>query len=123
VSSYGARRRNDAAASDQSNTLCNDAEGCDFGAELLKAVAHPLRLRIVAILCAGEEQVNALAEKLKVAPAIVSQQLRLLRMRNLVRATRANGFVRYRIAEPRLHTLVKCLEGCVQDHRSNGRFL
>jgi DNA-binding transcriptional ArsR family regulator len=101
--------------------LCNDTDGCEFGAELLKAIAHPLRLRIVAILCAGNQHVGGLAEQLGVPQAIVSQQLRLLRMRNLVRAIRTNGFARYRLAEPRLRTLVRCLEGCVLERRGTKR--
>ncbi len=101
--------------------LCDDTDGCDFGAELLKAIAHPLRLRIVAILCAGDQNVGGLAERLGVPQAIVSQQLRLLRMRDLVRVRRTSGFARYRLAEPRLRTLVRCLEGCVQEHRGQKR--
>ncbi len=85
------------------------AEHCS---EILKAVAHPLRLRIIAILCGGEEHVNALAEKLGVSQAIVSQQLRILRMRNLVGASRENGFARYRLLEPNLRNLVACVERC-----------
>ena len=81
-------------------------------AEVLKAVAHPLRIRLVAILCQREEHVNGLAEALGVPQAIVSQQLRILRMHNLVAATRENGFARYRLIEPHLKDLVCCMEKC-----------
>jgi ArsR family transcriptional regulator len=81
-------------------------------AEVLKAVAHPLRLRIVATLCAGESCVNALAERLGVPQPIVSQQLRILRGHGLVAATREGGFARYRLAEPALKDLVCCMEKC-----------
>ena len=81
-------------------------------AEVLKAVAHPLRVRIVAILCRGEQHVNALAESLGVPQAIVSQQLRILRLHDLVAATRQDGFAYYRLAEPQLRNLVCCMEKC-----------
>ncbi len=81
-------------------------------AEVLKAVAHPLRLRIVATLCRGDEHVNALAERLDVPQPIVSQQLRILRGHGLVAAHRANGFAWYRLAEPALRDLVCCMEKC-----------
>ena len=81
-------------------------------AEVLKAVAHPLRLRIVATLCRGEENVSGLAERLGAPQAIVSQQLRILRLHGLVAAVRENGFARYRLAEPQLRTLVACMEKC-----------
>jgi DNA-binding transcriptional ArsR family regulator len=81
-------------------------------ADILKAVAHPLRLRIVAILCQGPENVTGLAERLGESQAIVSQQLRILRMRGLVGAERENGFAEYRLLEPNLRDLVGSMERC-----------
>jgi DNA-binding transcriptional ArsR family regulator len=81
-------------------------------ADVLKALAHPARLRIVAALCEGQESVIGLAERLDLKQAIVSQQLRILRMSRLVEATRENGFSLYGLAEPRLRELITCLDGC-----------
>jgi DNA-binding transcriptional ArsR family regulator len=81
-------------------------------ADVLKALAHPARLRIVAMLCAGDESVIGLAERLDLKQAIVSQQLRILRMSGLVAATRQEGFSRYALTEPRLRDLINCLERC-----------
>lgn len=92
--------------------VADDVEKADRITDILKAVAHPLRLRIVAVLCAREMQVNALAERLGAPQAIVSQQLRILRMHRLVTAVRANGYVTYRLQEPRLRDLVGCMEHC-----------
>jgi ArsR family transcriptional regulator len=87
-------------------------ERADVLAEILRAVAHPLRLRIIAILCTEDVHVTALAERLGAKQAIVSQQLRSLRMLRLVDGKRENGLVRYRLAEPHLRELVRCLSGC-----------
>lgn len=92
--------------------LTNDGSRAEHLAEVLKAVAHPLRLRIVATLCQGEVHVGALAERLDASQAIVSQQLRILRSHGLVAATREDGFARYRLAEPALRELVCCMERC-----------
>jgi DNA-binding transcriptional ArsR family regulator len=81
-------------------------------AEVLKALSHPVRLRIVAALCEGEENVIGLATRLHLAQAIVSQQLRILRMSGLVGATRRAGFAHYALAEPRLRQLIACLDHC-----------
>lgn len=81
-------------------------------AEMLKALGHPIRLRIVAILCERPRPVNDLAARLDQPQAIVSQQLRILRMAGLVEAVREAGFAHYRLAEPRLRDLVSCMEGC-----------
>ena len=89
-----------------------DAARADHVADVLKAVAHPLRLRIVAVLCEGEENVTALAEKVEASQAIVSQQLRILRSRGLVAASREGGFATYRLVEQNLRGLVRCMERC-----------
>jgi ArsR family transcriptional regulator len=72
-------------------------------------VGHPLRLRIAAILAAGPEHVGALAERLEAKQAIVSQQLRILRLAGVVAATRASGQVIYRLLDPRVFKLLGCL--------------
>ncbi len=95
-----------------SSPLKRDEARAGRVAEVLKAVAHPLRLRIVAALCGGDEHVSALAERLGAPQPIVSQQLRILRSHGLVQATRANGYAVYRIEEPALRDLVCCMERC-----------
>ncbi len=93
----------------QINDESMHAEDC---AEFLKALAHPLRLRIVAMLCEGEESVGQLAERLDVQPSAVSQQLRILRMHHLVGVTRRGGFAVYWLANPDLRELVECVHRC-----------
>lgn len=92
--------------------LWSDVESARRLSETMKAVAHPVRLRIVAALCEGQEVVGELAGLLGLPQAVVSQQLRILRMSGLVAVRRENGFACYRLAQPRLRDLVKCLEGC-----------
>lgn len=93
-------------------TFSRDPERARRVSEVLKAVAHPLRIRIVAFLAEGDENVTALAEKLEAPQAIVSQQLRILRSQGLVDAVRENGFARYRLVQTSLRTLVACMESC-----------
>ena len=90
----------------------DDGGRAAHAAEVLRAVAHPLRLRIVATLCRGDAHVNALAERLDAPQPIVSQQLRILRGHGLVSARRENGFAWYRLSEPALKDLVCCMEKC-----------
>ena len=92
--------------------VVSDPDRAGHLAEILKAVAHPLRLRIIALLCQEERSVNRIAELLEANQAIVSQQLRILRLHGLVEAERRDGLAVYRILEPRLRQLVACLEGC-----------
>ena len=96
-------------------SFVDDAAVSAHLADVLKALANPARLRIVAALCEGSENVGALAGRLGLEPAIVSQQLRILRMSGLVEASRSEGFAIYALAEPRLKELVRCLEKCTPE--------
>jgi ArsR family transcriptional regulator len=79
---------------------------------ILKAVAHPVRLCIIDALAATPTHVNALAEALDVPQAIVSQQLRILRMSKVVEVERKNGLAVYHLAEEHLRELLKCMDRC-----------
>jgi ArsR family transcriptional regulator len=92
--------------------ISQDAGRAGHLAEVLKAVAHPLRLRIVAILVEGDANVSELAQRLEAAQPIVSQQLRILRGHGLVAADRRDGFATYRLVERNLEGLVSCMERC-----------
>ena len=101
--------------------LAEEPDFCEQAATLLKAVGHPLRLRIVALLCQGPLHVTALAERLEVKQPVVSQQLGILRLHGAVSATRLDGFALYELAETRLRKLVDCMETCPEDQRSDAR--
>ena len=81
-------------------------------ADILKALSNPARLMIVAQLRDGEANVSELTDRLSLPQPLVSQQLRILRMADLVDFRRENGFAVYRLAQPRLIELLHCLESC-----------
>ena len=84
----------------------------DHQIQVLKAVAHPVRLRIIAVLCRADVSVTELSRELDVPQPLISQQLRLLRMLKLVDTQRHNGFAIYRLKEPLLRRLLRCIEAC-----------
>jgi ArsR family transcriptional regulator len=86
-------------------------------AEILKALAHPLRLRLVAALCQKEQTVTSLCERLEVRQALVSQYLSVLRMVGIVHANRQGGTATYSIQEQGIRRLLNCLGDC----RKRGR--
>ena len=74
-------------------------EAYDRQAEILKALAHPVRLQILDILRDGEQCVCHLEAVLKLRQAYISQQLMTLRKAGLV-ADRKDGLrVYYRITD------------------------
>lgn len=78
--------------------------------ELLRVLAHPVRLQILRLLCEQEElHVNSLAERLGKGQPIISQQLRILRVAGLVESSRSHGFAYYRIADATRRDLLRGL--------------
>ncbi len=71
-------------------------------AEMLKALAHPVRLHILNALRGQEECVCHLTALLKQRQAYVSQQLMFLRQAGLIEDRREGLRVYYHIKDPRL---------------------
>ena len=71
--------------------MIDSPEMASLAAEILKTIAHPVRLRIVMALAESDQQVNALAQLLEVKQPLISQHLKLLRLKGLVDVTRSNG--------------------------------
>ena len=66
--------------------------------ELMRALAHPLRLRILAFIDQhGTINVNKIYNTLKIEQSITSQHLRILRNAGVLNAEREGKFVRYSI--------------------------
>ncbi len=78
-------------------------------ARTLKAVAHPHRLRILEVLEAGERNVGDIVEATGAKPAVTSQQLGLMRDRGILEARREGTHVFYRIANPHVLDVVRCI--------------
>ena len=78
--------------------------------EVLKAVAHPIRLRVVAVLRQGECNVSGLATMLDLNQAIVSQQLRILTLAGILEKRRDKQCMIYHLCDPRMGALIKYLE-------------
>jgi len=66
-----------------------------FKAEFFKALAHPLRIRILEILRHGERSVQDLQAALGLDQSTVSQQLAVLRAKRVVVARKEGTTVRY----------------------------
>lgn len=82
-------------------------EAYEKQAEAIKAIAHPVRLRIVEILAEGEACVCHLTTILGQRQPYVSQQLTVLREAGLVHDRREGVMVYYRLADERVHEVVR----------------
>ena len=73
-----------------------------FKAEFFKALAHPIRIRILEILVGGGRSVHELQEALGLDQPTVSQQLAVLRAKNIVEARKEGTGVRYAVRDASL---------------------
>jgi len=88
----------------------------NFKAEFFKALAHPIRIRIVDCLRGGEKGVNELSEMLQLEPANVSQQLAVLRVRNIVVGRKSGSSVFYSVSDPALFKLLDVAKDILNNH-------
>ncbi len=77
-----------------------------FKAEFFRALAHPIRIRILETLVAGERSVQELQELLHLDQPIVSQQLGVLRSKNIVVGRKEGNSVRYSVRDELLSDLL-----------------
>ena len=105
----------------KTKAVCIDHDHAEQAAEVLKALGHPIRLRILSVLSGGPTHVKGLTTALDVTQAIVSQQLRILRSCRLVAATTEGGHAVYRITEPHLFRMLTCVQTCVTERAERGQ--
>jgi len=86
-----------------------DQARIERAAEVLKTVAHPLRLRIVELLESGEKSVNELKDLLGVTQPLTSQHLSQMRMRGVLGSRRKGTLVYYSIANPDVVKIIHCI--------------
>lgn len=77
-----------------------------YKAELFKALGHPVRIRILEILRDGEQTVSGLQQVLGIEMPSVSQQLAVLRTRQLVVGRKEGTNVIYRVVDPQVFDLL-----------------
>ena len=77
-----------------------------FKAEFFKTLSNPVRIAILDSLRDGELGVNELATKVEADQAYVSQQLAVLKSKNLVKFKKEGNFVHYSITDEDIFTLL-----------------
>ena len=75
-------------------------------AELFRTLAHPVRIRVLELLCEREHAVHELLASIGVEPSTLSQQLAVLRRAGIVRQRRLGGEVRYSLMIPSIGELL-----------------
>ena len=85
-------------------------EKLEAASELLRALAHPLRLQIVEFIDQNDAiNVNKIYNTLKLEQSITSQHLRVLRTTDLVSTEREGKFIHYRVDYDKIDQTVKAI--------------
>ncbi len=79
-------------------------------AELLKALGHPVRLKIAAGILCNECNVNKIVEHLQMPQSTVSQHLGVLRKAGVLYPEKDGVNTCYKIADERVAKLIRILE-------------
>jgi ArsR family transcriptional regulator len=86
------------AATLTSTTVAINEEKLSRASEVLRALAHPVRLKIVAFIDKNKEiNVNKIYGALKLEQSITSQHLRILRNANIVQTHRNGKYIIYSV--------------------------
>ncbi|MCD0451563.1 metalloregulator ArsR/SmtB family transcription factor [Actinocorallia sp. API 0066] len=76
-------------------------------AEFFRMLGHPVRIRVLELLCEGPTPVRDLLAQIDIEASNLSQQLAVLRRQGIVRATRDGSTVVYELAGPDVSDLMK----------------
>jgi DNA-binding transcriptional ArsR family regulator len=86
-----------------------DEKTAEHVAEVLKAIAHPIRVQIIELLQAEEMCVGDIAETLGGKQAITSQQLNMMKDKGVLGCRRDGTKVYYRIENKNVIKLLHCI--------------
>ncbi|MGM0876633.1 MAG: ArsR/SmtB family transcription factor [Bacillota bacterium] len=87
-----------------------------FKAEFFKALAHPLRIKILELLAEGDKNVNEIQSLVGSEGSAVSQQLTVLRTKNIVTGTKDGNRVIYSLRDPMIIELLSVARQIFNNH-------
>lgn len=110
-----------ATAENVEQVLITNEEDIYNASRSLKAMAHPLRLKILCILGATTEvSVQDIVEQVGTSQSNISQHLSILRDKGILASRKDANKVYYRIADPKIINLIGSLRAafCSAMHES-----
>ena len=88
-------------------------DAAEYKASLLKALAHPDRIRIFEALAEGEKTVSEIVDMLGAKPAMTSRHLAVLRSAGLVSSRKDGLNVYYANKMPCMLNMLACVDQAV----------
>lgn len=87
--------------------------------ELLKSIAHPIRLKILCLLEDREMTVGDIRNEVRTTNANVSQHLAILRNHGIIEFRRDANFIYNRISDVRITELIKSMRRLFCDRKKS----
>jgi len=82
--------------------------------DLLKAIAHPVRLQIIELLLIGLDiegcSVNSIQKKIGIPQSTVSQHLQILRNKGIIEGSKTGLEVCYKVIDKRVIKILQILK-------------
>lgn len=89
------------------------AEQLEYASEMLKAMAHPMRIAILQELDKrGEMTVTEIFEALNIGQAVASHHLSILKNKGIVASKREGKRIYYFIRHLHLNQMLECISRC-----------
>lgn len=98
-------------------TLLNKNEHIETAARALKAIGHPLRLKILCVLGNTEVCVQDIVDAVGTSQSNISQHLAILRDKDVLLTRKDANRVYYRVGDPRVLQLIDLMREvfCAED--------
>ncbi|OQA32470.1 MAG: Biofilm growth-associated repressor [Betaproteobacteria bacterium ADurb.Bin341] len=100
------RMKNDERAKRTAQSMLQHQEHIEVAARALKAIAHPLRLKMLCVLGGDELCVQGIVSAVGTSQSNISQHLAILRGKGVLRVRKEGNYVFYRIGDDRIMQLV-----------------
>lgn len=78
--------------------------------EILKSIAHPIRLKILCYLMEEEKNVGEIEKEFESTISNISQHLTVLRKANIITRRKEANFMFYSLKDASIHSLIKTLK-------------
>ena len=95
-----------------------DLDSLAQAAECLRALAHPMRLKILFLLESNRWTVGELAEACSIRSHVASEHLRLMQRCQMLSVEKEGQKTYYQICEPQVHAILACMREKFSDHNS-----
>tara|TARA_R110002050_G_scaffold195593_1_gene330447 strand:- start:43203 stop:43493 length:291 start_codon:yes stop_codon:yes gene_type:complete len=90
-----------------------DLEKVNAATNLLKGIAHPIRLAIMEVLRNGDKLcVTDIYEQIEVEQAVASQHLKILKDKNILASEKKGKQIFYKIKNDKFNKLLDYIEEC-----------